>query len=224
MVFTDRRNAGRALAKVVAEEKGIDGAVVLGLPRGGVPVAYEIAVACRLRLDVLVVRKLGAPGMPELAMGALASGGGVVWNADVLRTLHVSRQILHDTVEVERMELERRERVYREGRLPVTFTGRTVILVDDGLATGASMRVAVQAVQRLTKRVIVAVPVGARNACDELENEGLRLLCLERAKSLGAVGMYYEDFSPTTDEEVRLLLSKAREQFARQETGGEARP
>lgn len=216
MVFSDRRHAGRALAKLVAAEGVNADAVVLGLPRGGVPVAYEIAHTCALPLDVLVVRKLGAPGAPELAMGALASGGDVVWNVDVLRSLHVSRQELYQTVERERAELNRRERVYREGRPPIPIAERPIILVDDGLATGASMRVAIRTVQEFASHVTVAVPVGAQSTCEELEHDGIHVLCLERAANFGAVGMYYEDFSPTTDEEVRLLLTKARKEFALQ--------
>ncbi|MDE3199343.1 MAG: phosphoribosyltransferase [Acidobacteriota bacterium] len=223
MVFANRRIAGQALAKLLAEESGIEDALVLGLPRGGVPVAYEIASACSLQLDILVVRKLGAPRAQELAMGAIASTGDVVWNTDVLAYLHVSRQEMHQVLERERAELKRKENIFREGQPPLPLAGRISILVDDGLATGATMRVAIQAVRTQTKSVIVAVPVGARTACDELESKDVRVHCLVKTDSFGAVGEFYQDFSQTTDDEVRHLLTKAREEYrlryARKETG-----
>ena len=210
MVFEDRQEAGRLLARLVATEQGLEDAVVLGLARGGVPVAYEIARACQLSLDVLVVRKLGVPGTEELAMGAIA-GGKVVLNPDVLKEFKVSEEMLEHVLQRERAELERREMVYRKDRPAAPIDGRAVILVDDGLATGATMRAAVQAVNGRARRVVVAIPVGTRGTCRQLEHKGVRVLCSHMPEDFHAVGIYYRDFRPTSDHEVRILLHKAQQ-------------
>jgi predicted phosphoribosyltransferase len=207
-MFQDRRDAGRVLARLVAELPGLRDAVVLGLVRGGVPVAHEIALACGLPLDILVVRKLGVPGQEELAMGAIASGGRVVLNQDVLRRTGVSEEELAEVIAREKVEMARRERVYREGRGPIEIEGRAVILVDDGLATGASMRAAIAAVKGRARTVIVAVPVGAKSTCAELATEVDRLICATMPRLLDAVSLFYRDFDPVSDEEVKELLGR----------------
>jgi putative phosphoribosyl transferase len=207
-VFQDRREAGRVLGELVGRLPDLEDAVVLGLVRGGVPVAFEVAKACRLPLDILVVRKLGAPGSPELAMGAIASGGAIVLNEDVLTRFHVNGKVLEQVIEQERRQLERRESQYREGRASVDIKGRTVILVDDGLATGASMRAAIRAVKGRARRVIVAVPVGARSTCEELARDADHVICALIPEPLDAVSLFYREFGPTSDEEVRELLRK----------------
>jgi predicted phosphoribosyltransferase len=209
-IFQDRRDAGRTLAKFVAALPGLGDAVVLALPRGGVPVAFEVARACKLPLDILLVRKLGAPGQRELAMGAIASGGTTVLNQDVLHALHVPQRILDAVVEREQRNLEHMEAAYREGRPPTPIEGRTAILVDDGLATGASMRAAVHAVRARAKEVIVAVPVGARSTCADMKREADQVICATEPEPLDAVGRFYRNFDPTTDDEVRMLLAEAR--------------
>lgn len=194
------------LGKLVAALPDLADAVVLGLVRGGVPVAYEVAHACGLPLDILVVRKLGVPGQEELAMGAIASGGSVVLNDSIVRSCRVSEKQLEQVIERERREMERRETLYRERRPPVDLVGRGVILVDDGLATGASMRAAARAVKGRAQRVIVAVPVGARSTCEELAREVDRVVCATMPEPLDAVSLFYSDFEPTTDEEVKRLI------------------
>ncbi len=184
--------------------------VVLGLVRGGVPVAYEVAVACGMPLDVMIVRKLGAPGVPEFAMGAVASGGALVFNQEVVHGFGVSEQKLSHMVDGLRQEIERLENLYREGRPPVEFGDGGVMLVDDGLATGASMRAAIQAVRPRARRVIVAVPVAARSTCDELSREVDHVVCPLMPDPLDAVSLFYREFGPTEDEEVRTLLTEAR--------------
>jgi predicted phosphoribosyltransferase len=206
--FADRRHAGAALAHQLEHLAGRSGLVVLALPRGGVPVAYEVARALGAPLDVFVVRKLGLPGHPELAMGAIASGGVRVMNEDVLTWHRPSAAAIEAVTRAELIELERRERAYRDGRRPLPVEGRTVILVDDGLATGSTMRAAVLAVRRLLPaRVIVAVPVGARETCAALRAVADQVVCALTPVPFSAVGVWYDDFSQTTDEEVRRLLS-----------------
>jgi putative phosphoribosyl transferase len=208
MVFQDRREAGRVLGELVAELPDLKDGVVLGLVRGGVPVAYEVARACGLPLDILVVRKLGVPGQEELAMGAIASGGGVVLNDYIVRSYHVSEKKLEHVVARESQEMVRREKLYREGRPPVEIAGRAVILVDDGLATGASMRAAIRAVKARARRVIVAVPVGAKSTCEELAQEVDHVICARMPEPLDAVSLFYREFGPTTDEEVKALIQQ----------------
>lgn len=187
----------------------VDG-VVLGLVRGGVPVAYEVAKTCGLPLDILVVRKLGVPGEEELAMGAIASGGAVVLNEAIVRSCRVSEKQLEQVMEREKWEMERREMLYRAGRPATLIIGRSVVLVDDGLATGASMRAAVRAVKAQARRVIVAVPVGAKCVCDELAEEVERVVCAAMPETLEAVSRFYREFGATTDEEVQALMEETR--------------
>jgi predicted phosphoribosyltransferase len=208
MVFQDRREAGRVLGELVAELPDLNDGVVLGLVRGGVPVAFEVARACGLPMDILVVRKLGVPGQEELAMGAIASGGSVVLNGYIARSHHVSEKKLEHVIEREMQEMERRERLYREGRPAMEILGRAVILVDDGLATGASMRAAIRAVKGRARRVIVAVPVGAKSTCEELGQEADQVVCALTPEPLDAVSLFYLEFGPTSDEEVKELIKK----------------
>jgi putative phosphoribosyl transferase len=205
--FRDRRHAGAVLASQVQHLAGSP-SVVLALPRGGVPVGYEVARALGIPLDVFVVRKLGLPGHPELAMGAIASGGVRVMNEDVVALYRPSAAAIEAVTRAELIELERRERAYRARQQPLPIEGRTVILVDDGLATGSTMRAAVLAIRRLRPaRVIVAVPVGARETCEALREVADEVVCALTPDPFSAVGLWYVDFSQTTDEEVRHLLS-----------------
>ena len=190
---------------MVAALPDLSDGVVLGLIRGGVPVALEVAKACGLPLDILVVRKLGVPGQEELAMGAIASGGGVVLNDHVLRVYRISEKKLEQVLERELHELERREKLYRNGREALKIDGRAVILVDDGLATGASMRAAIRAVKGRARRVIVAVPVGAKSTCEELRREADEVVCALMPEPLDAVSLFYREFGATSDDEVRAL-------------------
>jgi predicted phosphoribosyltransferase len=213
VIYQDRRDAGRALARAVMDANlpDLNDATVLGLARGGVPVAFEVALAFDLPLDVIIVRKLGAPGNREFAMGAVASGGDVVLNPEVVHDFRVSEEMLRQMIEEQRWEIERLERLYREGRPPVQFGEGGVILVDDGLATGASIRAAVRAVRSRVKRVTVAVPVGARSTCLELSKEVDQMVCAWTPDPLEAVSQFYRDFGPTSDEEVRALLAEAKQ-------------
>jgi putative phosphoribosyl transferase len=184
--------------------------VVLGLPRGGVPVAYEAARALRAPLDIFLVRKLGVPGHAELAMGAIASGGVRVMNEDVLRSVAVTPEMIDRVAEREALELKRRESAYRGDRAPLDVRGKTVILIDDGLATGASMRAAAEGIRQLEpKRVIVAVPVAAASTCDELRQDVDEVVCAHTPEPFLAVGMWYERFEQTSDAEVRELLARS---------------
>jgi len=209
--YADRRAAGRELALALQSYARRDDAIVLALPRGGVPVGFEVARALDVPLDVFVVRKLGAPGHPELAMGAIASGGVRVLNDQVVAWYRPSASELQRVTEIERQELERRERAYRGDRQPLPLTDRIVILVDDGLATGASMRAAVQAARSLgPSRVVVAVPVGAPDSCRAIADVADDIVCVSQPESFDAVGLWYDDFSQTTDEEVRALLAESQ--------------
>jgi putative phosphoribosyl transferase len=210
MIFQDRREAGRILAQLLRGVSLQGNAIVLGLPRGGVPVAFEVARELRLPLDVFVVRKLGVPGQEELAMGAIASGGIVVLNEPVIRAYAIHPGTIEAVAARERAEVERREAMWREGRAPLALAGRTAILVDDGLATGSTMKAAVRALRPLASRVIAAAPVASVSACDEVGGEVDGLACVERPKRFAAVGEYYREFDPTPDEEVRALLAQAR--------------
>lgn len=209
MVFQNRRDAGRVLGELVSELSDLKDGLVLGLVRGGVPVAYEVARECGLPLDILVVRKLGVPGQPELAMGAIASGGGAALNEHIIHSCHVSEKKVEHVIEREMQELKRRETLYREGRPAVEIAGRTVVLVDDGLATGASMRAAIRAVKARARRVIVAAPVGAKSTCQELAGEVDELICAMMPERLDAVSLFYREFGATGDEEVMELTKQA---------------
>ncbi|PYK54162.1 MAG: phosphoribosyl transferase [Verrucomicrobia bacterium] len=207
-MFQDRTDAGRQLAEELLSYAGRDDAIVLALPRGGVPVAFEVAQRLGVPLDVFVVRKLGVPGHEELAMGAIASGGIRVLNEDVLYVLPDAQSIVEMVTAIEREELKRRERDYRGDRPAPEVRGRTVILVDDGLATGATMRAAAAALrQQGAAKIIVAVPVGAPSTCHEIKSVADAVVCLQTPGSFMGVGQYYEDFSQTSDEEVRELLA-----------------
>ena len=215
IIFQDRRQAGRTLAQIVRDEcAGVlasGNAIVLGLPRGGVPVAFEVAHELRLPLDICVVRKLGVPGQEELAMGAVAAGGVVVMQADVVRACAIRQEVIDAVVARERGEIERRESVYRGDRPAADLAGRTVILVDDGLATGATMTAAARALRPVARRVLVAVPVAARATCDDLRREVDQLVCIETPEPFHAVGEFYHNFDQTTDDEVRVFLAQMRE-------------
>jgi predicted phosphoribosyltransferase len=207
--FTDRRQAGRLLAAELGHYRGDAGVLVLALPRGGVPVAHEVALALNAPLDVLVVRKLGAPGHRELAVGAIASGGARVLNEDVVRWLRLDDATLDRIAADERQELARREALYRGDEPALSATGRTVILVDDGVATGATMLVALEALRQLgAGRLVVAVPVGAPDSLARLDRAADEVVCLSRPSHLVSVGQWYDDFSQTTDAEVRALLTR----------------
>jgi putative phosphoribosyl transferase len=213
--FPNRAQAGRLLAEKLENYVGRSDVVVLGLPRGGVPVAYEVAQRLGAPLDVFVVRKLGVPGFEELAAGAIASGGVRVLNEDVIRALPNADQLIESVTEKETVELERREQTYRDGRPAPELRNRVVILVDDGLATGATMRAAVAALrQRGVAKIVVAAPVGAPETCRELEQEADETICAITPEFFQAVGQYYEDFSQTSDEEVRELLLRAAQRTA----------
>ena len=213
--FPNRAEAGRLLAEKLENYVDRSDVVVLGLPRGGVPVAYEVAQRLGAPLDVFVVRKLGVPGFEELAAGAIASGGVRVLNEDVVRALPNADQLIESVTEKETVELERREQTYRDGRPAPELRDRVVILVDDGLATGATMRAAVAALrQRGVAKIVVAAPVGAPDTCRELEQEADETICAITPEFFQAVGQYYEDFSQTNDEEVRELLSRATQRTA----------
>jgi putative phosphoribosyl transferase len=209
--FRNRAEAGRALAAQLGAYAGREDAIVLGLPRGGVPVAAEVARKLGAPLDVFLVRKLGVPGREELAFGAIASGGARVLNRDVVASLGIDSETIDAVAAREQAELERRAEAYRGTAEPPELRGRTAILVDDGLATGASMRAAVEAVRGLEpERVVVAVPAAAPQTCDELAADVDEIVCLLRPDPFFAVGMWYADFSETTDDEVRALLQEAR--------------
>ena len=209
--FENREEGGRALALLLGRYSGRNDVVVLGLPRGGVPVAAEVARALGAPLDVFVVRKIGAPNQPELAMGAIATGGVVVENLDVVRALGVSSDQFDREVEQERQELARREQAYRGTRPPLRLDGQVAILVDDGLATGATMRAAVQAARSLSPaRVVIAAPVGASDSCRNLEKEADEVVCARTPEPFLAVGQWYRNFAQTSDTEVRTLLDRSR--------------
>jgi predicted phosphoribosyltransferase len=223
-MFIDRADAGRILAEKLDKYAGRDNVIVLGLPRGGVPVAYEVAKRLRVPLDVFIVRKLGVPGFEELAAGAIASGGVRVLNEDVMRALPNANEIIESVTAMETKELERREISYRDGRPAPELRGKTVILVDDGLATGATMRAAVKALrQRGVAKIVVAVPVGAPDTCREFEEEVDETVCAVAPEWFQAVGQYYQDFSQTSDEEVRELLARAASATADPSKGGQDR-
>jgi putative phosphoribosyl transferase len=208
--FTDRRHAGRVLASRLTKYAGRDDVIVLALPRGGVPVAYEVASALTAPMDVFLVRKLGTPGHRELAMGAIASGGVRVVNEDVVRWYGISEAAIDRIAREEQEELERRERAYRDDRPAPDLTNKIVVLIDDGLATGSTMRAAVKAVRaHHPARVVIAVPVGAPQTCAELAVSADEVICARMPEPFSAVGQWYLNFEQTDDAEVRELLQKS---------------
>jgi predicted phosphoribosyltransferase len=210
--YRDRTEAGRYLARRLAGYAGRPDVLALALPRGGVAVAYEVARALGAPLDVFLVRKLGVPGHEELAMGAIASGGLVLLNQQMVRELGIRPDLINHLISTQRAELERRDRQYRGDRPPPDVRGKTVILIDDGLATGASMRAAIAALrQHDPARIVVAVPVAARSTCAELREAVDEVVCARTPEPFRAVGVWYEDFTQMTDDEVRDLLRRARE-------------
>ena len=222
-IFKDRYDAGRILAARLSDFAHREDVVVLALPRGGVPVAYEVAKALGAPLDVFMVRKLGVPGHEELAFGAIATGGVTVLNHGILRGLRIPEERLDAVIRSEEAELERRERLYRTGRRPMDLERKTVIVVDDGLATGASMAAAVRALQKLgPTEIIVGVPVAAKQSCDELDSlSNVRCICASTPEPFYGVGMWYEDFSQTTDDEVQRILAASRDRVSRAKSSGQ---
>jgi putative phosphoribosyl transferase len=215
MIFANRREAGRFLASKLSKYANRPDVIVLALPRGGVPVAFEVAKALHAPLDVFLVRKLGIPGHEEMAMGAIASGGVLVLNQELVRALRIPQDVLERVIKTELQELQRRERLYRGDRPTPDVRDRTVILVDDGLATGSSMRAAIAALrQQHPARIIVAVPIGAPETCAEFEAEADDVVCARTPEPFFAVGAWYGDFSQTTDEEVHDLLEQAAEEHS----------
>lgn len=224
MIFRDRKEAGRQLASRLTKYANRPDVIVLALPRGGVPVAYEVAKQIGAPLEVFLVRKLGVPGYEELAMGAIASGGVRVINEDLVRQLQIPGKVIEAVAAEEQRELERRERAYRDDRPPPDVKGRTVILIDDGLATGSTMRAAAAALRGLgPARIVVAVPVSAPETCDEIREEVDEVVCAVTPEPFRGVGLWYKDFSQTTDEEVRELLERARQNVAPRTIGQAAR-
>jgi putative phosphoribosyl transferase len=210
MRFRDRHEGGRVLAERLRAYANRPDVLVLALPRGGVPVGFEVAQALKAPLDIFLVRKLGVPGHEELAMGALASGGVRVLNEDVVRQLRIPDAVIDAVAKEEQRELERRERLYRDGRPPIDVRGRTVILVDDGLATGSTMRAAIQALRpRQPAAIVVAVPVAAASTCAEFRSEADDVICASTPEPFHAVGLWYADFTQTTDRDVHDLLVRA---------------
>ncbi len=206
--YLDRHAAGKILAKELQHYAHQENAIVLALPRGGVPVAYEIAHALSLPLDVFIVRKLGVPWHNELAMGAIASGGTVVFNEDVLQECHIAPAAINRVIESETKELQRRELSYRGNRSSPDLEHKTIILVDDGIATGATMRAAIQALRlKNPASIIIAVPVAALDTCEKIAKSVEQLICPIRPPDFYAVGAWYENFEQTTDEEVATLLA-----------------
>ncbi|MHC5745243.1 MAG: phosphoribosyltransferase [Nostoc sp.] len=210
MLFKDRRFAGQVLAKELTAYANDPDVLVLGLPRGGIPVAFEVAKTLNAPLDVLVVRKLGVPDQEELAMGAIASGGVRIVNKYIISLEKIPDEVIARVAAQEERELERRERLYRGNRPLRNLQGRTVILVDDGLATGATMWAAVVTVRKQQPaQIVIAVPVAAPETCQELETEIDEIVCISTPSPFQSVGLWYESFPQTTDEEVRDLLAKA---------------
>jgi predicted phosphoribosyltransferase len=210
--FADRHEAGRLLGEALAKRLAGRDVLVLALPRGGVPVAYHVARAIGAPLDVFIVRKLGVPGHEELAMGAIASGGVRVLNREVLDAIPIPQRAIDAVAEREERELLRREREYRGARPPIDVRGKTVVIVDDGLATGSTMRAAVQALRKMApSAVVVAVPVAASSTCEDFRREVEDVVCLRTPEPFQAVGLWYENFDQTTDDEVHDLLSRGSE-------------
>ncbi len=216
MIFQDRIDAGRQLTTRLTKYADRPDVIVLALPRGGVPVAFEVSQELNAPLDIFLVRKLGVPGHEELAMGAIASGGVRVINQDVVSYLQIPGEVIDAVAAYEQRELERREREYRGDRPPPDLRGRVVILIDDGLATGSTMRAAAAAVRKQRPaRIVVAVPVAAPETCENFRSEVDEIVCAVTPEPFRGVGLWYEDFSQTTDQDVRELLERATEKHQR---------
>jgi putative phosphoribosyl transferase len=214
MIFQDRREAGRKLAARLGGYSNRPDVVVLALPRGGVPVAFEVADALDAPLDIFLVRKLGVPGEEELAMGAIGTGGVRILNEEVVHYLNISNEVIDAVAAREQMELERREVLYRGYRPALDTRGRSIILVDDGLATGSTMRAATAALRKQQPaRIVVAVPVAAPQTCEEMRMEVDEMVCLATPEPFHGVGLWYEDFSQTTNDEIRELLEKSASKY-----------
>jgi putative phosphoribosyl transferase len=217
MIFANRTQAGRELASHLRNYANRNDVVVLGTPRGGLPVAFEVAKALNLPLDVFVLRKLGVPGHEELAFGAIASGGVRILDPDTIRALRLTRVDIERVTRAEKRELQRREIAYRGGRPPLNVNGVTVILVDDGIATGSSMRAAIRALRQMKpSALVIATPVAPRSTCSRLRPEVDDLICLEMPEPFYGVGRFYDDFSQVPDEEVTELLDRASRQHVEQ--------
>ena len=216
MIFRNRQDAGQRLAARLMNYAGRSDVLVLALPRGGVPVAFEVAQQLKAPLDVFLVRKLGVPGHEELAMGAIASGGTRVINEDVVRYLQIPGEVIDAVAVDEQRELERRERTYRDGRPAPQVKDRVVILIDDGLATGSTMRAAAAALRKQNpSRIVVAVPVAPAETCEEFRKEVDEVVCAATPEPFQGVGLWYDNFSQTSDEEVRQLLNRANPEHRR---------
>lgn len=212
--FRDRKDAGRKLAQALSHYEGRSDVTIFALPRGGVPVAYEVALVLNAPLDIFIVRKLGLPGREELAIGAIGSGGIRVLNDDVVRTLNIPQEVINVVAQKELQELQRREHNYRGDRSATDVRDRTVILIDDGLATGASMRAAVAGVRaQHPARIVIAVPVAAHEVCDAFQFAVDEIVCVTTPEPFYGVGEWYEEFSQINDEEVRNLLEEANRQL-----------
>lgn len=218
--FRDRFEAGRILGEYLQAYAGRGNVLVLALPRGGVPVGFEVARRLGAPLDVFVVRKLGTPWHEELAMGAIATGGVRVLNEEVVEAYDIPEAVIAEVIAREEQELARRERLFRGGRAPSRMEGKTVILVDDGLATGSTMRAALKALrQQAPARIVAGVPVGAPETCEEFQGVADEMICVSTPEPFFAVGQFYEDFSQTSDEEVRELLERAAREREEQQAG-----
>lgn len=210
MIFANRTEAGRELARHLSRYANRTDVIVLGAPRGGVPVAFEVAAALRAPLDIFVLRKLGVPGQAEFAFGAIGSGGVRVLDPDVIEGLGLSQLEVEQVTAAEKQELKRRERTYRGGRPPLDVTGLIVIVVDDGIATGSSMRAAIRALRQMNPaRIVIATPVAPAASCKRLRSEVDELVCVVTPEPFYGVGQFYEDFSQVSDEEVKELLARA---------------
>jgi len=219
-VFVDRKDAGEKLAQQLKKYAGRSDTIVLGLPRGGVPVAYEVSRKLNAPLDIYLVRKLGVPGHVELAMGAIASGGVRIINLDVVKSLNIPQEVIDMVAHEEEVELERRFSAYRGNRPPLDLKDKIVILIDDGLATGSSMRAAVTAVKKMNpKNIVVAVPLAARETCRYFEVHVDEVVCLMIPEPFYGVGYWYRDFSQTSDEEVINYLNQAEEAHYQESRG-----
>ncbi len=218
MIFPNRTDAGRRLALRLRDYANRKDVIVLGIPRGGVPVAFEVARMLKAPLDVLVLRKLGVPGHEELGFGAIASGGIRALNSEIVEALRISPRDIEDVTNREGKELKRREHAYRGSRPPLNIKGRTVILVDDGIATGSGMRAAVDALRQMKPaQIVIAVPVAPASSCNDLRAEGNNLVCLAMPEPFYGVGQFYYDFSQVSDQEVNELLDRAAREIDKQD-------